>query len=167
MRITTSIAKKLVNNYKQNHWAIINNSPDFTNIQDSRSVWFDIGYLRKFLSELPEETDGIRIYFGEYSDDVIQEILQNPDLAQAIPNISQYSGLHTLVMIPTMPDVDGVSYDFNMTDPNCNPDFSNPHGLIAENHGTLQPPPFSSNTASTALEVLNGQEFLAFCDQNP
>jgi len=167
MRISASIAKKLVNNYTQNHWAIINSSPNFTNIQDSRSVWFDIGYLQKFISQLPPETDGIRIYFGEYSDDVIHEILQDQNLAQAIPNISQYSGLHTLVMIPTMPDADGVSYDFNMTDEDYNPDFSNPHALIAENHGTLQPPPFTSSAASAALEAITGQEFLAYCDQNP
>jgi hypothetical protein len=165
MRIKTSIAQKLVNNYTQNHWEIINNSPDFTNIQDSQSVWFNINDLQDFINDITDQkADGIRIYFGEYSDDVIQDILSDPPSAAAIPNIQQYSGLHTLVMIPTRPNAAGVSCDFN-------PDgqgFDNPDDLCAENHGSMNPPPFYNNSTDAAqVEMNNGQLFLLSCDQNP
>ncbi len=165
MQITTSMAQKLVNNYKNNHWKTLNtycaslkqnNAP---NAQDSRCVWFSLDDLQQFITQIAgQNADGIRIYFGEYSQDVINEMNNDDELAGCIPNVELYNGLATVVLIPTT-DIDGVSTDFNP----AAQDYSNPDDLSAFNHGSLVPPPF--NVSGSQLNA--GLDFMVFCDQNP
>ncbi len=181
MQIKISTAKKLINNYKQNHWTVINGScPSlhqniaYPNVQDSRSVWFNLQDLQNFIDTASQlNADGVRFYFGEYSQDIIQdELLNNPGIIQSVPNFSHYTGLHTLVMIPTTKDQNNVSRDFNINDvnnaggapaANLPADFSNGGQLSAENHGSLIPPPYYVGGMVPNI----GQDFMLFCDSNP
>jgi hypothetical protein len=164
MRIDTPFAVELIENYEQNHWATINNAcpslqqnPAFPNAQDSRSVWFSLADLQNFISEFQQSGSqnalGVRIYFGEYSADIIAKCQGNP----------QYTGLHTLLMVPTLLGQDGFNHDFDPATGNS--DFTQSATICALNHGGLMPPPFL-NPASP--QVINaGQDFMIFCDQNP
>ena len=56
MRIDIATAQQLVSNYKQNHWAAINQNcisldqNPVPGIKDSRSVWFSLDELNDFIS---------------------------------------------------------------------------------------------------------------------
>ena len=181
MQIDISTAKKLINNYKQNHWTVINGScpslhanPNFPHVQDSRSVWFSIDDLQDFIDRATDGgADGVRFYFGEYSQDIIDAELQK-GIGNVMPDFHNYTGLHTLVLIPTALDNAGISRDFNMqslanikaadgtTVPHFPSAFSN-QDMAAENHGSLTPPPYY--VGGNAPNI--GQDFMFFCDSNP
>jgi hypothetical protein len=177
MRIDLSFAKKLLDNYRKNHWSMINGgngrpacpsllqNPSFPNVQDSRSVWFSLDSLKAFISEIesaPTTTTGqlgVRVYFGEYSADQLVSQPQN----------AQYAGLHTLLMVPTVASTDGHNHDFDPATGSSS--FSGTTDLCALNHGTLIPPPFylTGGTQGTASlpQVNMGQDFMIYCDTNP
>jgi len=158
MRLPVPFAKALIENYAQNHWTIINGAspalhqnPFYPNTQDSRSVWFSLSALKKFICEFENYTTedqlGVRVYFGEYSADILQ---YDPHATQ------EYIGLHTVMMIPTLLGNDGLNHDF---DPQTgSSDFSHSTTICAMNHGSLCPPPFH-------LAQNVGQDFMLYADQ--
>lgn len=173
MRIDIATAKKLISNYRQNHWTIINGAcpslrqnPAYPHVQDSRSVWFDLDTLQNFIDDTRAmQGNGVRFYFGEYSQDIVNDITVNhKQMVNENPSIQQYAGLHTLVLIPTTRE--GVfNRDFNCCDLDANnapllpANFSNLTDFIAENHGSMVPPPYDN-------QVNVGDDFLLYCDTN-
>ena len=170
MRIDTQFAAALIENYAENHWPTINNgcpslqqNPMAPNVQDSRSVWFSLADLQNFINEFQQSgtpnTLGVRIYFGEYDRTTVSEDQDNV----------QYTGLHTLLMVPTLLGQDGYNHDFDPTTGSS--DFSGAATICALNHGTLMPPPFlmkGNNSNQNNQQELNvGQDFMIFCDENP
>jgi len=160
MRIETTFAAELIENYAQNHWTTINDAcpslqqnPAYPNVQDSRSVWFSLADLQNFISEFQQSgnqnTLGVRIYFGEYSADLVAKCKGN----------AQYTGLHTLVMVPTILGQDGFNHDFDPATGSS--DFTQSNTICALNHGTLAPPPF---LVLGSPEVNVGDDFMLFCD---
>ena len=162
MRLNVPFAQKLVSNYAQNHWTIINGAcpslhenPSFPNVQDSRSVWFCLADLKNFIAEFEnsgnDNTLGVRVYFGEYSADLIASDQQDP----------LGTGLHTLLMVPTLLGADGLNHDFDPATGSS--DFSQSNTMCCLNHGSMAPPPF---TAAGLKAVNIGQDFMLFCDGN-
>jgi hypothetical protein len=160
MRIKVPFAKALIENYAQNHWTTLNNdcpsilqNPAYPNVQDSRCVWFSLADLQNFISEFQQSGSvaqlGVRIYFGEYSNEA------SPNG----PHDAQYSGLHTLLMLPTLLGADGYNHDFDPATGSS--DFSKSVTICALNHGTMTPPPF---TVDGSPEVNVGDDFMLFCD---
>ena len=85
--------------------------------QDSRSFWYSIDSLEKFICLLKQyayvdgiTTDqlGIRFYYGMYKDPQIMG-LKHPYL----PPPPNYGGLHTLFLVPTMTGENGQIVDFD------------------------------------------------------
>jgi hypothetical protein len=156
--MNVSFAKALIENYAQNHWTTLNNdcpsilkNPEYPNVQDSRSVWFSLADLQNFISEFQQSGSlsqlGVRIYFGEHK----AELSPNQD--------AQYSGLHTLLMLPTLLGADGYNHDFDPATGSS--DFSKSVTICALNHGSMIPPPFTINGSP---EVNVGDDFMLFCD---
>jgi hypothetical protein len=108
-------AQILAANYKQNHYQTINNG---LNITDSRSVWFSLQTIKTFIYQIEssscknrcnstvEDSLGVRFYFGEYPANVASD-----PLFTGVPN--NYSGLHTLFMMPTYKDPVLGNVDFD------------------------------------------------------
>lgn len=175
MRINIETAKKLVNNYRYNHWPVINGgcpslmaNPFFPNLQDARSCWFSLADINSFIDAAGGDVDGIRIYYGEYSADIINDMIaqldpHDPNYQQERQYLLQCIGLHTLVFIPTkVTDAAGTSHDYNLVTGTV--DFDHPADMAAENHGSLIPPPYYvSGQAPTNV----GQDFMLFCDTHP
>ena len=167
-------AMELVSNYRNNHWMKINGNcapfniatmagkKDADTIIDSRSAWFDLGTLKKFIHTIevssccdtcPNLVLGIRIYYAEYPQDTaelrVRYNVNNPS----------YAGLHTLLMIPTFRDEISRDVDFNpgqIIRTGCSvlstfettttgPVFSMLPSTTAKNHGGLAPPPYFCN----------------------
>ena len=156
-------ANLLVSNYRCNHWRSINSfCPTMKNrgdTVDSRTAWFNLDSIKDFINAVETQTCyenqnnnsfklGIRIYFGEYPKDTSYLF------THGVP--SEYSGFHTLVLIPTYydnvlkqnvdfeprkPIVIGAPINFDSTG------LVGVTGLIpslditAENHAGLAPPP--------------------------
>jgi len=179
MRIDISIAMQLVNNYKTNHWATINKycpsitqKPGYPNVQDSRCVWVSLTDLQAFIATISQyNADGIRIYFGEYSQAIVDAaIAADPTIVNKIPGFADYAGLHTVLLMPTASD--GTYHcDFNYSDPLNQPgkahlpsDFTNWTDMAAEDNGQLIPPPYYNNQG----QIQNvGEEFMLYCDAHP
>lgn len=176
MRIDICTAQKLIKNYTKYHWATINqycpsllNSGQQPPVQDSRSVWFSFEELQGFISAAQNanlSANGIRFYFGEYSEDIIKSEINTLNnfvngtitpadagvdtdintLNQRIANLQQYTpGMQTLVMIPTVSDpATNLNCDFNIAQPQGSDisDFSDITAMAAENHGGMVPPPY-------------------------
>ena len=179
MRIDISTALHLVNNYKTNHWATINQycpslheTPGYPNVQDSRSVWLSLSDLQAFIATICQyNADGIRFYFGEYSQAIVDAtIAADPNIVNQVPGFAGYAGLHTVVLMPTA--FNGTYHcDFNYSDPLNTPgqahlpsDFTNWNCMAAEDHGQLIPPPFY-NVQGQIANV--GEAFMLYCDANP
>jgi hypothetical protein len=165
--LPSSYASNLISNYRNNHWTFINSAmhsgsagSEYTAIaadfNDSRSVWFDLKKLKRFIYEIESKSCtanvnshlGLRFYYGQYPCD----FTKNPDFS-GIPAL--YQGLHTLIMMPTYDDANGYHVDFDPThvDGNGVPEVVNCEWdnltllapkLTMMNHGTLVPPPATS-----------------------
>ncbi len=155
MSINTSYAKKLVQNYANNQWQIIN--ADFTpnyDIKDSRSVWISLDDLKAFVQEIQTTnargltTTGVRIYFGAYSQDCPS------------PVSTDYDHLHALLMISTYTGADGKNYDYDA--PTGSSDFAQLSTVSAMNHGHLCPPPFTSTGVDNMYD--QGTLFMKYAD---
>ncbi len=150
----TLYAKNLVQNYKNNQWAIINNNftPNY-NIVDARCVWFSIADLQAFIDAIQQRNEagitatGVRIYFGAYSTD-------------APGAQSDYNHLHTLMMIATHTGTDGKNYDFDAATGSS--DFSSLQTITALNHGHSIPPPFSVSGPDNMYQ--QGNLFMDYAD---
>jgi len=179
MRIDINTAQEMIQQYTIGHGNIIKQyyAPFNQNanpaVQDSRSVWFSCEELSSFLKAIQAAGgNGIRFYFGEYTNETIPAItdldnlssancdLNQTDLADRITNLSQcVPNMQTLVMIPTN-RVGGVDRDFNIV--SSSNDFSNPTDLTAEDHGGMVPPPADFNGNYNAL---CGAMFLDIVDE--
>ena len=149
MRIDIATTEKLITNYKQNHWPVINggcpslhHNQAFPAVEDSRCAWFSLDDLNAFISAISKAGgNGIRFYFGEYSADIVNSLvaqLPNPGIPA---NIAQYTGLQTIVLVPTTLNATNANNDdFNLITGNST--FSNPTDLIAEDHSSIIPPPW-------------------------
>lgn len=180
MRIDVATAQELIQNYKQNHWTIINGccpslkeNPNYPDVQDSRAVWFSLEELNAFIKAITAAGGtGIRFYFGEYSADIVNNAVnamannQNGmdntvpanQLNARIANIGAGTGLQTIVMVPTSVDGNGNNADFNMVDHSFT--FNNPGDLACENHGGFAPPPWPSQMAGNTYQATTGAYFL-------
>jgi hypothetical protein len=130
--LDVDLVHTMVNNYRGKQLKSIQN-PTVVNpvLQDAHSIWFDLETLKKFLyhientskSQDPNITDanlGIRIYYAAYPEKLNEEVAKRfDDLSNMVndPVMQNYSGLHTLIMIPTI-EIKGQMFDFNPNDGN-------------------------------------------------
>ncbi len=192
--LKVDLAANLIENYRNNHWTVLNTNllGGGAAVQDSRSAWFSMQTIKRFIYEVESKTAanqscgcdsllGIRIYYGEYptSNGKGFDIQKYPQLANLPLN---YERLHTLVMIPTM-RIGDLDKDF---DPNyfttgipCMPVSFTDTALIAsgtitalipdsynanmQNHGGLYPPPFKP---PFGLVQCSGANFLHRVDRD-
>lgn len=120
--VDPELARDMVKNFKSDIW----NGRKVRNqvYLDSRSVWFSLYKLKKFIKLIEDSTSaancrvdsfdlGIRIYFGDYPDkpqkwNYYQEYVKDHKLPD------DYMGLHSVVMVPTRYNPgDGFHYDFD------------------------------------------------------
>ncbi|GAA5094092.1 hypothetical protein GCM10023210_25440 [Chryseobacterium ginsengisoli] len=154
--MTCDFIQTLVNNYRNNHLAFVK---DRLGIDDAHSIHFDLATLKKFISDIENETQktnpnvtdqdlGIRFYYAAYPKE------DNWDIMNDTPIGKEYAERHTLVLVPTMKEQDEngemLSYDFNpMSSTSNNGEIlamaSARNGglqgdVICQNHGNLIPP---------------------------
>ncbi|AZA53241.1 hypothetical protein [Chryseobacterium sp. G0201] len=156
----SEFVQKLINNYRSNQLTAINTK---FGMEDAHSIRFDLATLKKFISDIENETQkvdsgitendlGIRFYYAAYPQ------ANNWDMMENTPIGTNYAGKHTLVMVPTlkMGNAEGeiLSYDFNPLDAstyNQNSDNDGKQGevmamnkaltaVLSQNHGNLIPP---------------------------
>ncbi len=128
--LNVDLVHTMVNNYRGKQLKSIQNLTVVNPVlQDAHSIWFDLETLKKFLyhientskSQDPNITDaklGIRIYYAAYPEKLNEEVAKRfEDLSDMVndPVMQNYSGLHTLVMIPTI-EIGGQMFDFNPLD---------------------------------------------------
>ena len=83
--VNTEHVDSVIKNYKQERW--VHNSKRLGK-EDSLSVWYSVEELEGFLAKAKEHgSDGIRMYFGAYSQDHAPKAL--------------YEGRQTIVMVAT------------------------------------------------------------------
>lgn len=123
MKDATKEMVKVFKNYSKKH-------PSGTN---STSVWFPIKQMERMMKRLlSENADGVRLYFGQYSDRVIAELNKDPNI-HPIPK--EYAGKNTIVFVSTKEEK-GIQKDY----------FENlkilkgPLPMEPENRGALCPP---------------------------
>lgn len=153
--MSNDLIKTLIDNYRQNQMAAINETMGIT---DARCIWFDLPKLKKFINQIEQEASkinpectqedlGIRFYYAAYPK------MENWDIMESHPVPEEYSERHTLVMIPTMKkksdEGEIVNCDFHaLQNSNGKPINTalyargkNPHSEgLGENQGTLSPP---------------------------
>ena len=108
---------------------------------NSTSVWFPVKQIELMMDRLiKENADGVRLYFGQYSDKVIAELNKDPN-AHPIPK--NYAGRNTIVFVSTK-ESGGIQKDY----------FENLKILEAappmepENRGILCPPDTGCDNSS-------------------
>jgi hypothetical protein len=118
--VNTTHVDTVIRNYKKERW--VNNSKHIGK-EDSLSVWFSIDEIEEFLAKAKDHGgDGIRFYFGAYSEDFADQPL--------------YAGRQTIVMVATQQKetekgvVDKDMYVTTESGPN----------VLAYNVGKLCPP---------------------------
>ena len=181
MRIDVATAQKLIQNYKQNHWTVINGccpslklNANYPDVEDTRAVWFSLEELNAFIRAIQTAGGtGVRFYFGEYSADIVAQATTDManntngmdntvpanQLQARIANVEIGTGLQTIVMVPTSVDGNGNNADYNIANQSFN--FNNPADLSCENHGSLAPPPpWPSQMAGTTYRATTGAYFL-------
>jgi hypothetical protein len=153
--MTCDFIQTLIDNYRKNHLLAVK---DQLGIDDAHSIHFDLATLKKFISDIenetlknnPNVTDqdlGIRFYYAAYP------TVNNWSIMVNTPIGTEYAEKHTLVLVPTMKmeDEQGemLSYDFNPLSTTGEGEFlamasARTSGLqgnvISQNHGTLNPP---------------------------
>lgn len=153
------LIQTLVDNYRKNHLVSIK---DKLGIDDAHSIHFDLATLKKFISDIEDETKknnpgvtdedlGIRFYYAAYPKAEDWAIMANTPISV------EYAERHTLVMIPTMKmeDEEGMllNYDINPLDSDTYNINSNRKAIalngntglssleaLSQNHGNLVPP---------------------------
>ncbi|GAA4158024.1 hypothetical protein GCM10022217_18740 [Chryseobacterium ginsenosidimutans] len=153
--MTCEFIQTLVDNYRKNHLVFVK---DKLGIDDAHSIHFDLATLKKFISDIenetlknnPNVTDqdlGIRFYYAAYP------TVDNWSIMENTPIGTEYAERHTLVLVPTMKQEDEngemLSYDFNPLSTSGEGEFlamasARDSGLqgdvICQNHGNLVPP---------------------------
>ncbi|CAA0242136.1 hypothetical protein [Tenacibaculum maritimum] len=123
--LNLSLIHEMVNGYKKNQLAKINNGLD---LNDAHSIWFDLETLKSFVyhvetnakqNNVSSKQLGLRIYYSRYpSIKTWKKPFSDLSLFLADPITKQYEKLHTLVMIPTIKNANNVAMDFNPKDKN-------------------------------------------------
>ncbi|KQT20622.1 hypothetical protein ASG22_16750 [Chryseobacterium sp. Leaf405] len=152
--MTYEFIQTLIDNYRKNQMISINKD---LGIQDAHSIHFDLSTLKKFISDIENETQktnpnisekdlGIRFYYAAYPKADEWNMMQNTPIGV------EYAERHTLVMVPTMKMADEngeiLSYDFNLSNASGKGEFmamaakkeTNTGDCLAQNHGSLSPP---------------------------
>lgn len=95
---------------------------------DTKSIWFPAEQIIAIANALEKEkADGIRIYFGQYTDDVIKKLNEIPG-AEKIPE--DYAGKNTVIFVSTREEKGVKKTDY----------FSDmKHPMVPENRGELCP----------------------------
>jgi hypothetical protein len=65
--IDLTIAKQMVERYESTRKKLIDGT---YNINDTKSIWFDVAAFKDFVNNLPAETTGVRVYLGAYDETV-------------------------------------------------------------------------------------------------
>lgn len=130
------------------------------NLNDAKSVWFDLKSLKNFVAQFEEEvkkvnpqiTDadlGVRFYYAAYPTGTNWTNSPYPEIKEmhSNPILNQQAGRHTLIMMPTLKrqhNGQDVNVDFNPYDPASytinNHSCLSATELMAMNHGSLFPP---------------------------
>jgi len=181
--IDAGLAKLLVSNYHDHHLAAINqNCSTVPSGGDSRSVWFSLERVKRFIYQIESKACnmcnnekpalGIRIYFGEYPTDATQA----PDIN------ADYLGLHTLLMVPTYDDgVSNRDFDPAYINEGCHPAPLDSVGAVLtalppdpqrpdqsnmnmRNHGYLFPPPYPNANCPLNKSEYLGADFMYYVD---
>lgn len=161
----------MARNYKQKQHTAIKNANE--NMNDARSVWFDLETLKRFIDEVERQTCnnctgttttqlGIRMYYGTYPDSSEWNDEYWSQNLQGLPE--SYAGRHTIMMVPTYRNTEGVNVDFDpayitsdcnfanidsfyqlmKSDPSLDFNFTilSAMSTTSQNHGDLIPPPY-------------------------
>lgn len=64
-QIDLDIAKRMVENYQETRKKLIDKTH---NINDTESIWIPLDHFKSFISNLPENASGVRIYLAAYDD---------------------------------------------------------------------------------------------------
>ncbi len=114
------IAKEMAKTFRKNHVR--------TN-EDTKSVWFPKEQIVAIANALEKEekADGIRVYFGQYTEDLIKKLNEIPG-ADEIPK--NYANRNTIIFVSTREE-NGIKKTDYFTDMK--------HPMIPENRGELCP----------------------------
>lgn len=172
--ISIDLARQIAEHYgRDNGKRLIENGGQMTGMEDTRSVWFSLETLKKFIWHIEHAACnqgcngnirlGVRIYFAKYPDSIA--MANHDELKDLNPLFAQH---HTLFMVPTYETGSGNA-DFNpwnWGNDKCNPisvkDRLNPSFndtrkmkmlILAvgeeQNHGDLAPPPSGTGIFGT------------------
>lgn len=165
--INANFANALVKNYRDDNGKnYIWKGSQQTEINDARSIWFDLETVKKFIWQIEDgqcenqcnDLLGIRIYFGKYPD-AKSEVWDELDIeTEELQRLKNYADHHTIFMVPTYWSRDGNYHqDFDPRSKKCRTaiDFTKPndpfHGLLGgapdgQNHGNIIPPDSDEGT---------------------
>lgn len=119
--VDPELARDMVSNFKTDIWNV--RQIDKKKYLDSRSVWFSLYKLKKFIKDIEDKTPlacrtdefnlGIRIYFGDYpASQAKWNSYSDYTTEHQLP--VEYKGLHSVVMVPTLWNSnDSFHYDFD------------------------------------------------------
>jgi hypothetical protein len=120
--INYTTAQSMADNYKNDYGKAYISSQDQFAIEkpDTRSVWFSLDRLKKFIWNIERqnclngcaESLGLRIYFAKYPDLNNADALDSIGLIGLIGVPKEYSNHHTLFMVPTYENDNGVNVDY-------------------------------------------------------
>lgn len=114
------IAKEMTKAFNDNQ----GNGKDYT-----KAVWFPIKQIGDMVDKLNgENADGLRIYFGRYTKDIIKKLNQGIDPEDQIP--PTYENRNTVIFVSTKTEngVERIEY------------YEEYYSIIPENRGILCPP---------------------------
>ncbi len=125
--LTTKMISSMVGQYSGKQLNSIQSDSLNQIPKDARAIWFDLETLKQFMyqieynagknfAESKDKRLGVRIYYAAYPEN---DKMRAMEPSQTDPNFSYnpaYEKLHTLVMIPTIAEKEGVDYDFNPLD---------------------------------------------------
>ncbi|WP_162795907.1 hypothetical protein [Pedobacter nanyangensis] len=113
------IAKEMAKTFRKNH---------VRTDKDTKSVWFPVEQITAIANALKEEkADGIRVYFGQYTEDLIKKLNQITS-APEIPK--DYANRNTVIFVSTREE-NGIKKTDYFTDMK--------HPMNPENRGELCP----------------------------
>jgi hypothetical protein len=129
----------------------------------TRSVWFSLEKLKRFIYQIESETCkcdsmlGVRIYFSNYPDDNDWTGTFANDLDRgfrsgivAVNGYNAYAQINTLFMVPTTNEK-GVNYDFDPAQSGCTKWYKKEYGTMADTGLYLN----NASTQVTALMATN------------
>jgi len=152
--ISDSTAHDLANRYRSECQNILSEAIGQQGVTDARCVQFPLASLKKYIYDMESKVCGcekysnlgIRFYFGKYPDLNTAEAQANPDYRGLNKS---YSFLHTVFLVPTYKDSEGIYKDFEPLNVNdCRMGNATPGSRMSMmNHGNLSPPPFPEASA--------------------